>query len=483
MSEFSGRNDKPSPYVKGDAIDGKYRVEGVLGEGSFGWVYLCTHVRVKALSYAVKVLKAEHTTDVETVARFHREAETVASLRSKHSVRVTDYGVAQEGLPYIVMEFVDGLSIGEMLSRGGPFDDGEVLELSLHVLRALDEAHRCGIVHRDLKPDNVIVVQDPDTRQPVARVLDFGLAKILEPENFQIRPEETAAGLVLCTARYAAPDLLKGNPSAQSDIYALGISMIEMIDGRPPYRGDDFYTVAAKHIDPKPVPLGERVQDSILLPIIQKATAKPLVERYTTAMQMVADLEAVQTAKRAAGGDAYFDTVSASVRARIATTSPGSVITPPKHNMAMVSIIAALVGAVVAVLLLLRTGPDLPADTIADSPEALPAAAAAPPLGVEAASTGQVEELARRHATLEARLTRDRARRVAAGLSVLPGSGDETDEASDTTANTVAPPRDDPSPRREVRREERRDPPRDEPPEEGDEDDNLFGGIRTIGGP
>ncbi len=504
MSEVSSRNHKPSPYVKGDAIDGKYRVEGVLGEGSFGWVFMCTHVRVQALTYAVKVLKAEHTTDVETVARFHREAETVASLRSKHSVRVSDYGVAQEGLPYIVMEFVDGLSIGEMLTRGGPFEDAEVLELSLHILRALDEAHRCGIVHRDLKPDNVIVVQDPDTNRPVARVLDFGLAKILEPENFQVRPEETAAGLVLCTARYAAPDLLKGHPSAQSDIYALGISMIEMIDGFPPYRGEDFYTVAAKHIDPSPVPLGDRVKASALLPVIRRATEKRLERRYATAVEMIADLELIQNEKAARGGGAYFDTVSASVRARITTTAPRSSVVAVVRDRKVLAITGAAVAAIaLAIAFAFGARSEPPVDLEAQVP------AAPRPIPPEAADTAEasanpIAELTRRQAAFEARLTRNRALAVTSRAGtlgtvvelVLDGSGAAAGEAE---AEGTAVERDPtPTREREPTPTREREPEPEQRPARGDrgdsrndteatesgtgEDENLFGGIRTIGG-
>ncbi|MCB9532151.1 MAG: serine/threonine protein kinase [Myxococcales bacterium] len=281
------------PYVVGDVIDGKYSVVGLLGEGSYGWVYLAAHTRISSLSFAVKVLKAEHTADPETVARFRREAETVASLKSRHSVRITDYGVAPEGLPYIVMEYVDGLSVAELLSREGPFDDAEVVEISLHVLRAVEEAHRLGVIHRDLKPDNILIVRDPDSGGIVARVLDFGLAKILEPQNFGATADATAAGMVLCTARYAAPDLLRGSPGPQSDIYAWGISMIEMLDGAPPYAGDDFYTVAAQQIADDPVPLGTGARDSRLAPVIRRACAKSPRARYASVPALLDDLEAI----------------------------------------------------------------------------------------------------------------------------------------------------------------------------------------------
>lgn len=467
-----------APYAVGDLIDEKYRVQGVLGEGSFGWVFMASHARIQALTYAVKVLKAEHTSDSETVARFHREAETVASLQSKHSVRVTDYGVDGE-LPYIVMEFVNGLSIGAMLAKGGPFPETDVLELSLHVLRALDEAHRLGIVHRDLKPDNVIVVADPDTGRPVARVLDFGLAKILEPENFQVRPEATAAGLVLCTARYAAPDLLKGSPSAQSDIYALGISMIEMLDGRPPYGGDDFYTVAAKHIDPAPVPMGAASSGSVLASFIETCTEKNLDLRYASAADAIADLVEIQRRLIAAQGSAYRDTVSASVMARFGGPTPTRpMVRRRRRNAGIVLGVAAIVVALGVTAAVLLTGgeeptPAEPAEVAVTEPAITPAAeAAAPPEEQPVVSS----ELLGAAASAAEALGRTSAR--------------ETRWIAVAAAESASARRDD-----EERRARRRDTARtreradddgdaDDSPSapESDTDENLFGGIRTIGG-
>ena len=467
---------KASPYGVGELIDGKYRVQGVLGEGSFGWVFMAAHAQIQALTYAVKVLKAEHTSDAETVARFHREAETVASLRSKHSVRVTDYGVDGH-LPYIVMEFVDGLSIGEMLSRGGPFPETDVLELSLDVLRALDEAHRLGIVHRDLKPDNVIVVADPDTLRPVARVLDFGLAKILEPENFQVRPEATAAGLVLCTARYASPDLLKGSPSAQSDIYALGISMIEMLDGRPPYGGEDFYTVAAKHIAPEPVPMGEAAEGSVLSEFIKTCTEKKLELRYASAADAIEDLLDIQKRLRRARGTGYSETVSASVMARFSSPVPTRPIVrqrSKRRRLAVLGFAALFALITAAALLATRSGPESEPSASVEPGNAaeVPVSPPSPAQAQEASElSGQALSLAEAQGRITARETRTVANSTAQSIAAALAAEAEAD--------------------RDSRRDRRRDSERDEPEEdenpstsetESGTDEDLFGGIRTIGG-
>ena len=470
-----------SPYATGELIDGKYRVQGVLGEGSFGWVFMAAHDRIQALTYAVKVLKAEHTSDAETVARFHREAETVASLRSKHSVRVTDYGVDGD-LPYIVMEFVDGLSIGEMLSRGGPFPETDVLELSLDVLRALDEAHGLGIVHRDLKPDNVIVVPDPDTSRPVARVLDFGLAKILDPQKFQVRPEATAAGLVLCTARYASPDLLKGTPSSQSDIYALGISMIEMLDGRPPYAGDDFYTVAAKHIAPEPVPMGPAAQKSILSKFIETCTEKNLELRYASATDAIDDLLKIQKRLIQARGSAYRDTVSASVMARFGIPAPTRPIARQREKRLWAVVLMAIILAVLAVGAAFLAESDdsrqdssetnattvvspVPAETQVEA-----AAVDAPPADSAAANEFRRNASSFAEATgrLAARETRTIAADAAQQIGASARNQDERGSGRDRRRGADREPDDE-------------DSTSTSEPESGT-DENLFGGIRTIGG-
>ncbi len=466
-----------SPYRSGDLIDGKYRVEGVLGEGSFGWVYMASHARIQALTYAVKVLKAEHTTDTEMVARFHREAETVASLRSKHSVRVTDYGVDQE-LPYIVMEFVDGLSVGEMLQRGGPFPEADVVELSMDVLRALDEAHRLGIVHRDLKPDNVIVVEDPDTQRPLARVLDFGLAKILEPQNFQVRPEATAVGLVLCTARYASPDLLKGFPSPQSDLYALGISMIEMLDGRPPYCGEDFYTVAAKHIAPEPVPMGEASTASVLAPFIRKCTQKEIDNRYGCAADAIADLELIQKELQRRYGERYAETFSASIIERFQVEPVEEEATSKKRlYLAAAAVLLLLLGA--ALFVAGRSGerttvPDEPIVSATDVSD----------------TTAEVREEAEEPEVEVALVQPDQGvTQAALALAEARGRLAARDVWSVATqaSGAIAAAEPERRPDREPRRAARPEPePEEESPSTSDgesgSEENLFGGIRTIGG-
>jgi hypothetical protein len=260
--------------------------------------------------------------------------------------------------------------------------------------------------------------------------LDFGLAKILEPENFQVRPEATAAGLVLCTARYAAPDLLKGSPSAQSDIYALGISMIEMLDGRPPYGGDDFYTVAAKHIDPAPVPMGAASSGSVLASFIETCTEKNLDLRYASAADAIADLVEIQRRLIAAQGSAYRDTVSASVMARFGGPTPTRpMVRRRRRNAGIVLGVAAIVVALGVTAAVLLTGGEEP--TPAEPAEVAVTAA-------ESASARRDDEERRARRRDTAR-TRERA-----------------DDDGDADDSPSAP--------------------------ESDTDENLFGGIRTIGG-
>ena len=284
-----------SPPVKpGDLLDGKYRIEELLGEGSFAWVFRAQHERVESLQVAVKLLKSEYLEESDTVRRFHREAQTAAALKNRHTIRVTDFGVTDDAVPFLVMELVDGSTLSDLLRRRGRLQDVDVARFAVQVLKALQEAHGAGIVHRDLKPDNIAVVNEPGEDLPIARVLDFGIAKVMDNAKGVLKSaEETAAGMLFCTPRYASPELLRGRPGPQSDLYALGITMVELLDGEAPYRGKDFYSVAAKHVAPDPVPLGRFSSQSTMASVIERAVAKKLDERFESAEQMRRAIEPI----------------------------------------------------------------------------------------------------------------------------------------------------------------------------------------------
>ena len=282
---------------EGAVVGGRYRVQSVLGTGGFAQVYLASHLEVESLQVAVKVLHPHRATP-DTIARFRREAKLMAMLRNRHIVRLMDFGF-QSDTAYLVMEYVRGTPLDRVILAHGPMHTADVTRVGIGVAKALVEAHDVGVLHRDLKPGNIIFVAEPGERHPVPRVLDFGIAKVLgstgDPRDLSglIRPDGTFEGRVYCTPAYAAPELLRGKPDYRTDLYALGLVLTEMMEGELPYDWDGDDMADSPHLWPEPVPLGQKISRSPLRPIIERAVAKELDDRYADAREMLQDLERV----------------------------------------------------------------------------------------------------------------------------------------------------------------------------------------------
>lgn len=280
---------------EGAIIAGRYRVMHSLGAGGFAQVYLATHHEVDSLKVAIKVLHPSRTTP-GIVDRFRNEAKLLAMLRNRHTVKLTDFGVEHEGMAYLVMEYVEGTALDRVIAVRGPMRDADVCRLGIGVLKALIEAHNGGVIHRDLKPANIVLVTEPGEKHVVPRVLDFGIAKVLggasPVEDHIINADGSSEPVVYCTPAYAAPELLRGRPEFQTDLYALGLVMIEMLEGQTPYEYLDDEPAASPHLWTSPVPLGLRTKASVAVDVIRTAVAKELHDRYASAERMLADLEA-----------------------------------------------------------------------------------------------------------------------------------------------------------------------------------------------
>ncbi len=275
-------------------IGGKYRVEALLGEGGFARVYRARHQRIKQLQYAVKVLKYRQVDDPQAVERFIGEAEMSAALDSPYIVRVSDFGETEADLPYLVMEYVDGVTVFEYVQKHGRMRPIEVIRVAACVLRGLQEAHDKGIVHRDLKPSNIMLIAEPTDDDVIAKVTDFGIAKVISRGIAKLSESpQTGGGMVFCTPHYAAPEVLTGNPNYASDLYALGHTMAEMLDGVSPFAGLGGFEVAGRQMVPEPTEFGEITRNSPVADIIRRATLKPLEQRYRSAGEMLRDVEAL----------------------------------------------------------------------------------------------------------------------------------------------------------------------------------------------
>jgi serine/threonine-protein kinase len=233
----------------GKTLDGKYRVDGFLKRGGMGSVYRGTHVLLNK-PVAIKLIRPELVTSDDMVKRFFREARAAAKLSHPNIVTVHDLGQAEDGTLYIIMELVEGKSLKEIIQSGGPWAPARALRLLRGIASALSLAHRSGIVHRDLKPQNIMVFQDSEGNE-TPKLLDFGIAKTLEPDS----PALTSTGMVLGTPHYMSAEQAKGLPADhRSDIYALGVILYEMLVGKVPFDDKSIPSILVKHLTEAPRP-------------------------------------------------------------------------------------------------------------------------------------------------------------------------------------------------------------------------------------
>ena len=233
----------------GLVIADRFRLVRPLGQGGMGAVWLAQHTGLD-VPCAVKFIHEEAAKSADLRARFEREAKAAAQLRSPHVVQILDHGVWQ-GAPYIAMELLEGEDLGQRLRRRRPLSPRETLVIATQVGRALSKAHAAGLVHRDLKPANIFLVRD-DERE-IAKVLDFGVAKVKETGL----DDATQTGAVLGTPFYMSPEQARGSKSIdhRSDLWALAVVVYQCLIGKLPFRGDALGDLLVKIIiDPLPVP-------------------------------------------------------------------------------------------------------------------------------------------------------------------------------------------------------------------------------------
>ncbi|MEO7035632.1 MAG: serine/threonine-protein kinase [Polyangiaceae bacterium] len=239
--------------ANGTLLAGKYRLESLIGRGGMGSVWRAEHLGLNA-PVAVKLLdQVAFTGSAEALNRFHREARAAAAIRSPHVVQTFDHGVDETlGLPFIVMELMEGESLADRLAHRGPISPTEVAPIFTHVARALSRAHEAGIVHRDLKPDNVFLVRNED--EEIAKVLDFGIAKA--QAHGLAGNSATVTGAVMGTAYYMSPEQISGaKVDLRTDLWALGVMACECLTGRRPFEADTIGGITLKIcIEPIPRP-------------------------------------------------------------------------------------------------------------------------------------------------------------------------------------------------------------------------------------
>ncbi|MEO7732783.1 MAG: serine/threonine-protein kinase, partial [Kofleriaceae bacterium] len=234
----------------GTLLLGKYRIDELIGSGGMGNVVRASHLSLHQ-SVAIKILLPELAQSESTKQRFLREAQATVKLKSEHSARVMDVGTTPEGLPFMVMEYLDGNDLNQILRHHGPQVPPIVVDLMLQACEGIAEAHALGIVHRDVKPSNFFITRRPDGSM-LLKILDFGISKT--PVDFG---ELTGTQTVIGTPSYMAPEQMKNGRSAdpRSDIWSMGVVMYQLIAGRPPFSGESYAELVLKVGLEPPMPL------------------------------------------------------------------------------------------------------------------------------------------------------------------------------------------------------------------------------------
>ncbi|HFI0457441.1 TPA: Stk1 family PASTA domain-containing Ser/Thr kinase [Streptococcus suis] len=273
----------------GKIFAGRYRIVRQIGRGGMADVYLARDLILDGEEVAVKVLRTNYQTDQIAIQRFQREARAMAELDHPNIVRISDIG-EEDGQQYLAMEYVNGLDLKRYIKENAPLSNDVAVRIMGQILLAMRMAHTRGIVHRDLKPQNVIL-----TANGVAKVTDFGIAVAFAETSL------TQTNSMLGSVHYLSPEQARGSKATiQSDIYAMGIILFEMLTGRIPYDGDSAVTIALQHFQ-KPIPSVREENANVpqaLENVVLKATAKKLNERYKSVAEMYADLASALSVER-----------------------------------------------------------------------------------------------------------------------------------------------------------------------------------------
>ena len=276
-------------------LGGRYEVGELLGRGGMAEVHRGHDSRL-GRQVAIKMLRSELARDHTFLARFRREAQSAAGLNHASIVAVYDHGEdiltetggAQVKVPYIVMEFVDGKTLRQVITERGNLPPTEALRITEGVLDALAYSHRNGIVHRDIKPANVMIAADGSIK-----VMDFGIARAMADANATM----TQTSAVIGTAQYLSPEQAQGQSvDERSDLYSTGCLLFELLTGRPPFLGESPVSIAYQHVGEPPVPPSRLVQgiSDDLDAVVLHSLAKPRDARYQTAGEFRYDLQAVR---------------------------------------------------------------------------------------------------------------------------------------------------------------------------------------------
>ncbi len=393
------------PPVQG-LVGGKYEILRLIGRGGMGSVWEGKHTSL-GTRVAIKFIDPEYAESQEACARFVTEARAAATIQSKYAIQIFDHGVTEGGRPYIVMELLLGEPLDKRLERLGRLTLPETARIIGHVSRALQRAHDAGIIHRDLKPENIFLVRSPDDDDEIAKVLDFGIAKIKAPPGEEGLSSSTKTGAVLGTPYYMSPEQARGlrNIDHRSDLWSLGVIAHKCVTGLLPFEGVSVGDLLVKICTaPLPTP-------SVTVPGLPatfdawfaRALEREPAARFSRAMELadglaftaglsaraptssqdaVSPVPAPARAGSAVSGSA--PTISGAIPGAGVTSAPitaPSITTRPSRGVLFAAVAAAIAGAAIGVAAVVKFASPSPAPGAAGALAAASMSAAAVPGG------------------------------------------------------------------------------------------------------
>jgi serine/threonine protein kinase/tetratricopeptide (TPR) repeat protein len=296
----------PKDSLIGHVLGGRYEIEERIGGGAMGEVYKAKH-RLMKRQVAIKMMHPQTISGASALKRFQKEAEMASALNHPNILTVHDFGVSDEGSPYLVMNFLEGQGLTDLIENNGHMSVDRALHVFRQICQGLAHAHEKGVIHRDLKPSNIMLVKmDQDT--DYVQILDFGIAKQLTPETGS--DSLTRTGEVFGSPHYMSPEQCRAQPvDARSDIYALGCVMYRVLTGFPPLMGGDLVECLYKHVNEMPAPFSQ-IAPELNLPndleaVVFKALAKKPEDRYQSMNDLKSALESTEAYKRDIASKTY----------------------------------------------------------------------------------------------------------------------------------------------------------------------------------
>jgi serine/threonine-protein kinase len=281
-----------TPLGFGEIVAGKYKIDGLLGAGGMGLVLSARHLELDQ-PVAIKMMREEALRDPDSRARFAREAKAAVRLKSEHVARVFDVGTADSGVPYLVMELLEGSDLAQIVEERGPLPIDEAVAYILQACEAVAEAHAIGIVHRDLKPRNIFVTTGADGK-PLVKVLDFGISKIIRTPGDTEDMALTKTKDVMGSPSYMAPEQLRAARHAdeRSDIWSLGVILFELVTARMPWEAESTNELCAMVFRDPPRSLGAiRAEAQALETVVMQCLEKDGSKRFASIAELGRALE------------------------------------------------------------------------------------------------------------------------------------------------------------------------------------------------